>query len=109
MALADQPLLLDLGEDGPTVWLEAVPAIVRETSSAMTPSTRSQRIEKISTQVISDVVKGVARKLREDLADDDPNKISLSFALSVDASGRVLIGSTGTVRVSIEWRKGSTE
>jgi hypothetical protein len=109
MALADQPLLLDLGEDGPTVWLEAVPAIVRETSSAMTPSTRSQRIEKISTTVISDVVKGIARKLREDLAEDDPNKISLSFALSVDASGRVLIGSNGTVRVSIEWRKGSTE
>jgi hypothetical protein len=109
MAIADQPLLLDLGEDGPTVWLEAVPAIVRETSSAMTPSTRGQRVEQISTKVISDVVKSVARKLREDLADEDPNKISLGFALSVDTSGRVLIGASGTVRVQIEWRKGATE
>ena len=109
MAIADKPLLLDLGEDGPTVYLEAVPAIVRETSSAMTPSTRSQAVEQISTKVISDVVKGIARKLRDDLADEDPNKISLGFALSVDTSGRVLIGASGTVRVSIEWRKGSND
>lgn len=109
MAIADQPLLLDLGENGPIVWLEAVPAIVRESGSAMTPSKHSQRIEKISTQVISDVVKGVARKLRDDLADEEPDKINLSFAISVDTSGRVLIGASGTVRVQIEWRKGPKE
>jgi hypothetical protein len=108
MAIADQPLLLDLGDDGPTVWLEAVPAIVRESGSAMTPSKHAQRIESVTTRVISDVVKSVARKLRDDLADDEPEKINLSFAISVDTSGRVLIGASGTVRVQIEWRKGST-
>lgn len=107
MAIADKPLQLDLGDDGPTVWLEAVPAIVRETSSAMTPSTHSQRVDKISTEVLSSVVKGVARKLREDLADEDPDRVSLAFALSVDTSGRVLIGASGTVRVQLEWRKPS--
>lgn len=109
MAIADQPLLLDLGENGPTVWLEAVPAIVRESGAAMTPSKHSQRVESISTKVISDVVKGVARKLRDELADDEPEKINLSFAISVDTSGRVLIGASGTVRVQIEWRKSSKE
>jgi hypothetical protein len=105
MAIADQPLLLDLGEGGPTVWLEAVPAIVREAGSAMTPSTHSQRIDKISTKVIADVVKSVSRTLRADLASEDPDRVGLSFALSVDTSGRVLIGATGTVRVHIEWRR----
>jgi hypothetical protein len=107
MAIADHPLLLDLGEDGPTVWLEAVPAIVREAGSAMTPFKHSQRVDKISTQVISDAVKGIARKLRDDLAGENPDKISLAFALSVDVSGNVLIGASGTVRVQIEWRKDS--
>lgn len=106
MAIADQPLLLDLGEDGPTVWLEAVPAIVRETGSAMTPSSQGQRIDKISTQALSDAIKVVARKLHKDLATEGPDRISLGFALSVDTSGRVLIGAQGTVRVSLEWRKG---
>jgi hypothetical protein len=109
MAIADQPLLLDLGDDGPTVWLEAVPAIVRETGSAMTPSTHSQRVEKISTKAVTEVVKSVARQLREELADEDPDKISLGFALSVDTSGRVLIGASGTIRVQLEWRKSSGE
>jgi hypothetical protein len=109
MAIADQPLLLDLGDDGPTVWLEAVPAIVRETGSAMTPSTHSQRVDKVSTEVVTGVVKSVARKLREDLADEDPDKVSLAFALSVDTSGRVLIGASGTIRVQLEWRKSSGE
>ena len=109
MPIADQPLILDLGEDGPKVWFEAVPAIVRESSSDMTPSTHSQRVDSISTEVLTGVVKGVARKLREELADEDPDKVSLGFALSVDTSGRVLIGASGTVRVQLEWRKSSGE
>jgi hypothetical protein len=105
MAIADQPLILDLGEGGPTVWLEAVPAIVRESGSTLTPSMHSQRVEKISTRAISEVVNGVARRLREELRAEDPDRVSLSFALSVDTGGRVVIGAQGTVRVNLEWRK----
>ena len=105
MPIADQPLLLDLGEAGPTVWLESVPAIVRESGSAMTPSTHSQRVDRITTKAISEVVKSVSRALREELKSEDPDRVSLGFALSVDTGGRVLIGAQGTVRVQIEWRK----
>jgi hypothetical protein len=107
MAIADQPLQLDLGEDGPTVWLEAVPSIVRETSSAMTPSTQGQRVHKITTKAMAEAIKGVARSLHKDLAADGPDRISLGFAISVDTSGRVLIGAQGTVKVQLEWRKDS--
>lgn len=110
MAIVDQPLLLDLGEGGPTVWLEAVPAIVRETAgSGMTPSMHSQRVDKISTKAIAAVVKTVSRTLREELAAEDPDRVSLSFGISVDTSGRMLIGAQGTVRVQIEWRKDSSK
>jgi hypothetical protein len=105
MPLADEPLVLDLGDQGPKVWLEAMPAIVRETGSAMTPSTQGQRVAKIATTTISDVVKAVAKQLRDELHDAEPDKINLAFALSVDTSGRVLIGASGTFRVQIEWRK----
>ena len=41
--------------------------------------------------------------------DEEPDKISLGFALSVDTNGRVLIGAAGTIRVQLEWRKNSGE
>jgi hypothetical protein len=105
MPIADEPLVLDLGEQGPKVWLEAMPAIVRETGSAMTPSNHGQRVRQVPTAVISDVVKAVAKQLQSDLESSDLDKVSLGFALSVDTSGRVLIGASGTFRVQLEWRK----
>jgi hypothetical protein len=108
MPIADEPLVLDLGEQGPKVWLEAMPAIVRETGSAtMTPSSHGQRVRQVPTAVISDVVKAVAKQLQTDLQSSDLDKVSLGFALSVDTSGRVLIGASGTFRVQLEWRKGA--
>ncbi len=109
MPIADEPLVLDLGEQGPKVWLEAMPAIVRETGSSMTPSTHSQRVQTIPTAAISEVVKAVAKQLRDELHDAELDKVSLGFALSVDTSGRVLIGASGTFRVGLEWRKPSDE
>ncbi len=109
MPIADEPLVLDLGEQGPKVWLEAVPAIVRETGSAMTPSTHSQRIDEVTTATVSDVVKSIAERLREDLSDAQLDKVSLGFALSVDTSGRVLVGASGTFRVQLEWRRPSDD
>jgi hypothetical protein len=105
MPIADEPLVLDLGEQGPKVWLEAMPAIVRETGSAMTPSKHGQRVARVSTEAISDVVKAVAKQLRNELQDAELDKVNLGFALSVDTSGRVLIGASGTFRVQLEWRK----
>jgi hypothetical protein len=105
MPIADEPLVLDLGEQAPKVWLEAMPAIVRETGSSMTPSSHGTRIRQVPTAVISDVVKAVAKRLQDDLQNTDLDKVSLGFALSVDTSGRVLIGASGTFRVQLEWRK----
>ena len=105
MPIADEPLVLDLGEQGPKVWLEAMPAIVRESGSAMTPSTHGQRVSSVATSAISDVVKAVAKQLRDNMQDAELDKVSLGFALSVDRNGRVLIGASGTFRVQLEWRK----
>jgi hypothetical protein len=105
MPIADEPLVLDLGDDGPKVWLEAMPAIVRETGSSMTPSSQGQRVAKVDTAVISAVVKAVAKQLREELQGADADKVGLGFALSVDTSGRVLIGASGTFRVQLELRR----
>jgi len=105
MPIADEPLMLDLGDAGPKVWLEAMPAIVRESRSDMTPSSHGQRVATIATSTISDVVKAVASQLRDELEDADPDKIGFGFALSVDTSGRVLIGASGTFRVQLEWRR----
>ena len=108
MPIADEPLVLDLGERGPKVWLEAMPAIVRETSSAMTPSSHGQRIRAVPTSTISDVVKAVAEQLRAELETAELDKVSLGFSLSVDTHGRALIGASGTFRVQLEWRKPSS-
>jgi hypothetical protein len=105
MPIADEPLVLDLGDQGPKVWLEAMPAIVRETGSAMTPSTHSQRVATVGTAAISDVVTAVAQQLQSELQRADLDKVNLGFSLSVDTSGRVLIGSTGTFRIQLEWRR----
>ncbi|PRQ07614.1 hypothetical protein [Enhygromyxa salina] len=105
MPIADEPLVLDLGDQGPKVWLEAMPAIVRETGSAMTPSTHSQRVATVGTAAISDVVKAVAKQLEAELQQANLDKVNLGFSLSVDTSGRVLIGASGTFRVQLEWRK----
>ena len=105
MPIADEPLVLDLGEQAPKVWLEAMPAIVRETGSALGTSGHGQRVKQVPTSAISDVIKAVAKQLKEDLHSSDLEKVSLGFALSVDTSGRVLIGASGTFRVQLEWRK----
>lgn len=105
MPIADEPLVLDLGEQAPKVWLEAMPPIVRETGSAMTPSRHGQRVRQVSTAAISDVIKAVAKQLQAELGSSELDKVNLGFALSVDTSGRVLIGASGTFRVQLEWRK----
>jgi hypothetical protein len=105
MPIADEPLVLDLGEQAPKVWLEAMPAIVRETGSALGTSSHGQRVKQVPTAVISDVIKAVSKQLREDLKGTELEKVSLGFALSVDTTGRVLIGASGTFRVQLEWRK----
>lgn len=105
MPIADEPLVLDLGEQAPKVWLEAMPAIVRETGSALGTSSQGQRVKQVPTAAISDVVKAVAKQLKDELQASDLDKVSLGFALSVDTSGRVLIGASGTFRVQLEWRK----
>jgi cytochrome oxidase Cu insertion factor (SCO1/SenC/PrrC family) len=109
MPIADEPLVLDLGDQGPKVWLEAMPAIVRETGSAMTPSTHSQRVKTIGTAAISDTVKAVAKQLGQEFQQAELDKVSLGFSLSVDTSGRVLIGASGTFRVQLEWRKANPD
>ncbi len=103
MPIADEPLVLDLGQDGPKVWMEAVPPIMREHGSAMTPSVHGRRVDGISTTQLGEAIKAVAKRLREELHDTDPEEVSLGFGLSVDTSGRILIGATGTLRVQIRW------
>jgi hypothetical protein len=106
MPVVDEPLVLELGPDTPRIWLEAVPAIVRETNSAaMTPSSHGQRVGSISAKALGEAVRGVALAVQKELGSTGAEKLSLGFGLSIDTNGRALIGATGTFRVQLEWSK----
>lgn len=106
MPVVDEPMVLELGPDAPRVWIEAMPAIVREThSGAMTPSNHGQRVRSITASTLGDAVKAVALALQSELSGTGAEKLSLGFGLSIDTSGRALIGASGTVRVQLEWSK----
>jgi len=106
MPVVDEPMVLDLGPDAPRVWIEAMPAIVREThSGAMTPSSHGQRVSSITAKTLGDAVKAVALALQGELSGTGAEKLSLGFGLSIDTSGRALIGASGTIRVQLEWSK----
>ncbi len=110
MSVVDAPMVLELGPDAPRVWIEAMPAIVRETNSAaMTPSSHAQRIGSITTAMLGDAIKAVALGLQTELSGTGAEKLSLGFGLSIDTSGRVLIGASGTLRVQLEWSKPKLE
>jgi hypothetical protein len=110
MPVVDEPMVLELGPDAPRVWIEAMPAIVRETKSgAMTPSSHGQRVASITAKTLGDAVKAVALGLHKELSGTGAEKLSLGFGMSVDTSGRALIGATGTFRVQLEWSKAKSE
>lgn len=106
MPVVDEPLVLELGPDTPRVWLETMPAIVRETNSgAMTPSSRAQKVDSVTAKTLGDAVRAVALALQKELSSTGAEKLSLGFGLSIDTSGRALIGASGTLRVQLEWSK----